>query len=199
MTKLRKFAAATPFAQLLGMRAEEKETEEEKARKAKKAESDKDEEKAEEEEERKQAEDESDEDYAKRMEEMDEEEEKAKKAKKAEADEDEEKAEEGEKEEKAKASERSRCAKIVAQGIKLGLTNQACSLAFDTTLSVEQASSILAMTKQDVSANQGGSLDKHMAGVNIPTIGANAGPNLDPNSPEGKAAAIVAAAKAYRP
>jgi len=146
--------------------------------------------------ERKQREDESDEDYEKRMEEMDEEKRKEDEAKKAEdekrddekakkAEDDEEskkakKAEEEEGKEKAsRQSERIRCARILAEGIKSNAVHQACSFAFDTDMTADQAVAVIKASALDgqktTAAKNHQSIDDRMAALNTPNPGANGG------------------------
>lgn len=163
---------AAPFASYMKLTAEDQRSdEEEQARRAekeeewaKKAETDPD---------REQMEDESDEDYAARMEELDEEEEKAEGEIK-----DDPEAEDEKDDEKAKAiraSERKRCARIIANGIKAGNVHQAAVFAFDTNLTASQAISAMSAAKMD--APSGGGLGRRMQGVQNHNIGGNAGTN----------------------
>lgn len=199
MSKLAKLAGVVPFAHLLGIRAESENTEEDEHKKeeqakradwAKKAESD---------DERKQKEGESDEDYATRMEELDEEEEKEKA--KAEDDEADAKAEEKEGgcSEEAKA-ERSRCAKIMAHGIKHGIAAQAGVFAFNTQMSVSASIAALNASASLAPQKRAGLSDR-MSGVTIPKVKADAPASHDPNDPNASAktladSIIAAAAKA---
>lgn len=205
MNKLTKLAGVLPFAHLLGIKAEsdtpddekKKEDEAKRADWAKKAESDDD---------RKQKDDESDEDYAKRMEKMDDEEddeEKDKAKSKAESDEGEEEAraddQDGSDGEEAKA-ERSRCAKIMAHGIKQGNAAQAGVFAFNTRMSVNAAVAALSAGASMTTAKQAG-LASRMAAVTVAKIGPDAPQAHDPSDPNAKAKAtadaiIAAAAKA---
>lgn len=108
--------------------------------------------------ERKQREGESDDDYAKRMEDLDEKEkaeeekrkeEDAKKAKKADdVDGDDADMEDGDDEtddakKAARATERSRCARIIAHGVVTGNVEQAAKFAFNTRMSSAEAISLL--------------------------------------------------------
>lgn len=163
---------AAPFASFMGLHLEDQRKDDEKAKRAekeeewaKKAETDPD---------REQLEDESDDDYAARMEEMDEEE-------KAEGEiiEPDPDAEEDEDDEKpnakaARASERKRCARIIAHGVKAGNVHQAAVFAFDTNLTASQA--ISAMNAAKMAAPSGG-LGGRMQGVPNYQVGTNAGGN----------------------
>ncbi|MDA8092342.1 MAG: hypothetical protein M0T84_00255 [Betaproteobacteria bacterium] len=196
MSKLSKRLAATvPFAHLLGIRAESDETEEErKEREEKEAKRDEWQKKAEADPERKQRDDESDEDYAKRMEAMDEEED----------DDDDsdldgvnkEDKEEGEKEKAARRSERARCARIVAHGIKNGCVNQAGVFAFDTNMSAAQAISALNAGRLD--GKRGGLAERMAALGPLPNPGTGPAAQADPSSPAAFAAAAIAAADKAR-
>lgn len=164
---------AAPFASYMRLGLEDQREDDEKSKRAekedewaKKAETDPD---------REQMEDESDDDYAARMEEMDEEEEKAE----GEINDTDPDAEEDEDDEKpnakaARASERKRCARIIAHGVKTGNVHQAAVFAFDTNLTASQA--ISAMNAAKMSAPQGG-LGSRMQGVPNYQPGANAGGN----------------------
>lgn len=162
---------AAPFASYMGIHLEDQRKEdEEQARRAeqekewaKKAETDPD---------REQMEDESDEDYAVRMEELDEKE-------KAEGEindvgDEETNGVEDEKAKAIRASERARCARIIAEGIKANNVHQAAVFAFDTNLTSSQAISAMAAAK--MSAPSGG-LGSRMQGVQSHNLGSNAGTN----------------------
>jgi hypothetical protein len=193
--------ATVPFAHLLGIRAESETDEEKKDREeqeakraewAKKAESDPD---------RKQRDDESDEDYAKRMEEKDKEEES--KAKKGEGDDPEtDMADEDEKEKAARASERARCAKIIAHGIKNGCVRQAAVLAFDSQMTARVAILSLDASKGDMETSSRAGLGQRMAAVTVPNPGAGGAemPNMaDPLvAAQATAKAVIAAAAKAR-
>ena len=131
------------------------------------------------EEEREQKEGESDDDYAKRMEELDREEEEARKAEEerkreeeakraeeqrrkegaddvdgddADAEDKKDDGEDGKRAGRAKGArqrERTRCAAILAAGIKTGRINMACTLAFDSQLTASQAVSTLDAADMD--------------------------------------------------
>lgn len=162
---------AAPFASYMKLTADDQRSdEEEQARRAekeeewaKKAETDPD---------REQMEDESDEDYAARMEELDEEE-KAEGEIKEEPDAEDEK--DDEKAKAIRASERKRCARIIANGINAGNVHQAAVFAFDTNLTASQAISAMSAAKMD--APSGGGLGRRMQGVQNHNIGSNAGTN----------------------
>lgn len=161
---------AAPFASLMGIHLEDQRKEdEEQARRAeqekewaKKAETDPD---------REQMEDESDDDYATRMEELDKEEEAEGEIK------EEPEAEDEKDDEKAKAiraSERARCARIIAEGIKANNVHQAAVFAFDTNLTSSQAISAMAAAKMSTPS---GGLGSRMQGVQSHNLGSNAGTN----------------------
>lgn len=191
-----------PFASLMGIRAEndtEETQDEREARWAALAEDDPD---------REQAEDESDDDYATRMEEMDDEESEG--DDKPAASDDEPSADDGEPEDDkgkdkdakaARASERARCARIIAHGVKTGCVNQAAVLAFDTTLSASSA--IATMKAANIDApkgqNAGSGLDGRMNNVNQVNLGTNPPSAAKPNTPEGKAAGILDAMRMVNP
>ncbi|KXZ68775.1 RPC7 family DNA-directed RNA polymerase III subunit [Acinetobacter venetianus] len=165
---------AAPFASYMGLHLEDQREDDEKAKRAekeeewaKKAETDPD---------REQMEDESDDDYAARMEEMDEEEEKAE----GEINDTDPDAEEDEEDDEkpnakaARASERKRCARIIAYGVKANNVHQAAVFAFDTNLSASQA--ISAMNAANMTTPNGG-LNNRMQGVKNYHVGSNAGGN----------------------
>jgi len=165
---------AAPFASYMRLGLEDQREDDEKAKRAeqeeewaKKAETDPD---------REQMEDESDDDYAARMEEMDEEE----KAEGEINDTDPDAEEDGDGDEKpnakaARASERNRCARIIAYGVKAGNVHQAAVFAFDTNLTASQA--ISAMNAAKMAAPSGGGLGSRMQGVPNYQVGTNAGGN----------------------
>ncbi len=196
-------AAVSPFAHLLGVAAEkEDDDDKEKAKddEAKRAEWAK---KAETDDARKQGKDESDEDYAERMEEMDEEEDedkKGKKSKRAETDDDGDEGLEDESEEKkaVRRSERTRCAKIIAHGIKTGSVRQAGIFAFDTSMTVAAAIAALDAGKLDNEAGKRGGLKERMAAVGISSVGPGAGEAPDASSPKAVAAMIIEAGRKAR-
>ncbi|NNP68954.1 hypothetical protein [Acinetobacter sp. Ac_5812] len=187
---------AAPFASYMGLHLEDQREDDEKAKRAeqekewaKKAETDPD---------REQMEDESDDDYAARMEEMDEEEEKAE----GEINDTDPDAEEDEDDEKpnakaARASERNRCARIIAHGVKANNVHQAAVFAFDTNLTASQA--ISAMNAAKMSAPNGG-LGNRMQGVPNYQVGTNAGGNDQgpKNKSTAQANSILDAMKAVR-
>lgn len=170
-TKKKTMQPAAPFASFMKLNASEQ-NEDEQARRAekeeewaKKAETDPD---------REQMEDESDDDYAARMEELDEEEKKAD----GEIIEDDPDAEENDEEPNAKAaraSERKRCARIIAHGIKAGNVHQAAVFAFDTGLTATQA--ISAMNAAKIDTSRGGGLGVKMQGVGNYQVGTDVGGN----------------------
>ncbi|MCH7381379.1 RPC7 family DNA-directed RNA polymerase III subunit [Acinetobacter higginsii] len=175
LTKAKKktMQQAAPFASYMRLGLEDQREDDEKAKRAekeeewaKKAETDPD---------REQMEDESDDDYAARMEEMDEEEKKAE-GEIVEPDPD---AEEDEDDEKpnakaARASERNRCARIIAHGVKANNVHQAAVFAFDTNLTASQAISAMNAAKM---ATPNGGLGNRMQNVPNYHVGTNAGGN----------------------
>lgn len=166
---------AAPFASYMGLHLEDQREDDEKAKRAekeeewaKKAETDPD---------REQMEDESDDDYAARMEEMDEEEEEKAEGEINDTDPDAEEDEEDDEKPNAKAaraSERKRCARIIAYGVKANNVHQAAVFAFDTNLSASQA--ISAMNAANMTTPNGG-LNNRMQGVKNYHVGSNAGGN----------------------
>jgi hypothetical protein len=185
-TKMHRAARLMPFAHFLGLASAEEPKEPDDTGVA--AEDD----------ERKQRDGESDDDYARRMEELDEKEQ----SQRAEGEDDDPKADdvdgddadaEDEKEDKetakragraqgARARERQRCAAILAQGIKLGRVNTACSFAFDSDLTVEQAVAALRAAELDNKSSRRPALSDRMATVRAPNPGADGGTpaNVDP-------------------
>ena len=125
-------------------------------------------------------------------------------AKKAEDDrEDDEKAEdedaeEGDeddegKEKAARRSERVRCARIIAHGIKIGRVEQAGVLAFDTDLSVKIATSTMDAMGA-VSPTKGRqTIGDRMAGVSVPKVGASDSSRPAADSPQALAAQMLGA------
>lgn len=197
--KKRKVVAVTPFASFMNIKAETPSNEDEQARRAEKEE--KWAKKAETDPDREQMEDESDDDYATRMEEMDEEEEQARAE--GEIKDDPEAEEQDEEKAKAKAiraSERARCAQIVAFGIKSGNINQAAVLAFDTTLSASQAISTMKATQMDVCASaQAGGLGGRMNSVANHNLGSHMNPGArHRNKDEAVASSILSSVNAAR-
>lgn len=162
---------AAPFASYMGIHLEDQRKEDEEQ--ARRAEQEKEwAKKAETDPEREQMEDESDDDYATRMEELDEKE-------KAEgeindAGDEETNGVEDEKAKAIRASERARCARIIAEGIKANNVHQAAVFAFDTNLTSSQAISAMAAAKM---SNPSGGLGSRMQGVQNHNIGSNAGTN----------------------
>lgn len=196
--KKRKVVAVTPFASFMNIKAETPSNEDEQARRAekeeewaKKAETDPD---------REQMEDESDDDYATRMEEMDEEEQARAEGEIKDDPEAEEQDEEKAKAKAIRASERARCAQIVAFGIKSGNINQAAVLAFDTTLSASQAISTMKATQMDVGVSaQAGGLGGRMNSVANHNLGShmNSG-SRHRNKDEAVASSILSSVNAAR-
>lgn len=192
MSKMKSMVA--PFASLMGIGA--------RAAAGARAEDDKPED-----DERKQREDESDADYAKRMEELDDDE----KAEQDRKDEDARRAEEDRKNEDARAAdddgddesddvkkaaraaERSRCARIIAHGIKVGAVRQAGVFAFDTRMSSASAIAALDAGRVDVPEQRRTSLADRMASASVPNPGAGGG-----NAPMSIAQQIVLAGKKRR-
>jgi len=134
--------------------------------------------------ERKQREDESDADYAKRMEELDDKENAARaddedtddEASRAESEDGDDDDKKDDKEKAARAQERTRCARIIAHGVKIGAVNQAGVFAFDTTMSAASAISALNAGRADAgTAAKKPSLTERMAGARTPNPGASAG------------------------
>lgn len=185
---------AAPFASYMGIHLEDQRKEdEEQARRAekekewaKKAETDPD---------REQMEDESDDDYAARMEELDEKEEAEGEIN--DAGDDETNGVEDEKAKAIRASERARCARIIAEGIKANNVHQAAVFAFDTNLTSSQAISAMAAAK--MSAPSGG-LGSRMQGVQNHNLGSNSGgsPVTATNKSKAQADSILAALDAAR-
>lgn len=203
MSKLtKKLAATVPFAHLLGIRAEsnpdetDEERQEREDQEARRAEWSK---KAETDDERKQQDGESDDDYIKRMEKMDEDEEKEARAASESGDE-EDMEDEDEDAKAVRLSERARCARIVAYGIKNGCVNAAATLAFDTSMTSKQVIATLRAAKIDSGAGRAGLRDR-MSMVVVPHVGSEIESRVDPNDPQAAAKAtadaiIRAAAKA---
>ncbi|MBO9647367.1 MAG: hypothetical protein J7605_02570 [Variovorax sp.] len=157
-------AGALSFAHLLGLpsaAAAKAEDDEEKDRESK-AEDDDD----------KQREGESDEDYAKRMEEKDDDE-RAEDDEKDEPEQGGKRADDEDDGSSARRAERSRCAAIIAFGIKNGCVRQAGVFAFDTDLSDKQA--IAALTASGIDNKRGSSLASRMADMRVPNVGADGG------------------------
>jgi hypothetical protein len=176
MSLKKTLAGAMPFAHLLS-----------KGSRAARAEDQQDDE-------RKQRDGESDDDYAKRMEELDEEdarkaEEERKKEEEAQrradnggndVDGDDADAEDQEDDEDAKAArarERTRCARIVAHGIKIGAVRQAGVFAFDTKMSSAAAIAALNAGRLDSPARaaQKPGLRERMSTVSAPIPGGTGG------------------------
>jgi hypothetical protein len=186
--KLKTLAGAMPFAHLLsnGPRAARAEDNE-----------------------RDQREGESDDDYAKRMEELDEkeraeEERKQEDARRAEEEKKEEEArraaaedgddgddESDDAKKAARATERARCARIIAHGINIGAAAQAGVFAFDTKMSSKAAIAALDAGKAAGGGSRRASLDDRMSRVQTPNPGVGAGAGSAPSM----AQQIVAANK----
>ncbi len=156
-------------------RMEEMDEEKRKEDEAKKAEDEKrDDEKA------KKAEDDEESKKAKKAEDEKRDDEKAKKAEDDEESKKAKKAEEEEDKEKAsRQSERIRCARILAEGIKSNAVHQACSFAFDTDMTADQAVAVIKASALDgqktTAAKNHQSIDDRMAALNTPNPGANGG------------------------
>jgi hypothetical protein len=141
---------------------------------------------------------ESDDDYAKRMEDLDEkeraaEEEEKEKARKAEEEKKEEEArraaaedgDDGDDEpddakKAARATERARCARIMAHGINIGAAAQAGVFAFDTKMSSKAAIAALDAGKA-AGGGRRASLDERMSRTPTPNPGAGGGSGSAPS------------------
>ncbi|WP_317201476.1 hypothetical protein [Janthinobacterium sp.] len=157
----------------------------------------------------KQGVDESDEDYAKRMEDEEKKkEEDAKKAKKAEDEKKKEDADKGDddvdngdgddkKEKAARQNERARCAAIFSCSAAGARPDMAAHLAFNTDMNAKAATDMLQAIAAGTPAAAGG-LAQRMSAVKTPNVGSGAGASVDPSSPAGIAATIIAAGKARR-
>jgi len=158
---------------------------------------------AEQEDEREQRADESDDDYAKRMEELDEKEEEARRAeqereeeeaRRAAAEGDDDGDDETDTVKKAsRAAERTRCARIVAHGIKIGAVRQAGVFAFDTKMSSKAAIAALDASRADAPPKRSGLADR-MAATRVPNPGAGGAAAAEPSIAD----QIVAAGKKRR-
>lgn len=200
MSKLTKLASAMPFAHYLGLSGHASAAAADDERKQRDDESDEDyakrmEELDDEEDEARKAEEEEEKEKAKKAEEDKRKEDEARKAKKAEdendMDGDDADMEDDEEDDKragrakgARQRERVRCARIVAEGIKLGRVKQACVFAFDSRLSSGAAIAALNAADLDAptqAAARRPSIDDRMARVVTPNPGANGGraPNAD--------------------
>lgn len=215
MTMRSKLAAAMPFAHLMGLvpaasqaakggRAEEDrdrdaqdDEDEPKGRKAK----------------GKRAEDERDEKDEARAEDADEEEggdadededgdepkgrkAKGKRARRAEDDDDDPEAADDDDEAKAvRATERARCAAIVAHGLQNGCVEQACVFAFDTSLSKTAAINALTAGRAAGGGRKPQSLAERMNNAKVNHVGAEGGGDA-PAGMSRAAAAIIRAAEA---
>lgn len=191
-TKKKTMHQALPFASFMGLRADTPDDDSDAKRAeqdeqwAKKAETNPD---------REQLEDESDEDYATRMEQMDDEEQ-AKAEGEIETEPDAEDESDDEKAKAVRQSERVRCARIIAHGLKSGNVNQAAVLAFDTGLSASQAISTMNASKADQKI---GGLGGRMAGVTNHNIGGSAGAGKQfQNRDEATASSILDSVNAAR-
>jgi hypothetical protein len=183
--KLNRLASALSFAHLLGLpSASAAKAEDDKEKDDELELDDKD----------PQGADESDEDYAKRMEEKDDD----KKSEKDTGEDDDERqdakgkraAEDDDGEMAARSKERTRCAKIVAFGIKNNCIRQAGVFAFDTNLTASQA--IAAITAGGVDGRKAGSLAGRMADTRIPNVGADGGAGVaDMSNPAAAAKATA--------
>lgn len=127
---------------------------------------------------RKQLDGESDEDYAKRMDKLDEEEkaadEKEKEDARRAADEDGDDGDDEDDDAKkaARATERARCARIMAHGINIGATRQAGVFAFDTKMSSKAAISALnASVAETPQPQRRATVADRMSHVATPNIG----------------------------
>lgn len=115
---------------------------------------------------------------------------KSKKAKKAEDDESDAKASF----KRGRLAERERCATIFASRAGVLRPDMAAEVAFNSSLSVEQATAFLDKAVAKLEAPK---LAERMAAVQVPNPGSEGGERLDPNDPKALAQmAIAAAAKA---
>lgn len=153
-----------------------------------------------EENERDQRDGESDDDYAKRMEELDEKEEEARRAEEERKEEEARRAaaedgdddgddESDDAKKAARATERARCARIMAHGIALGAPAQAGVFAFDTKMSSKAAIAALdaghAVAPQAAPrAARRASLDDRMANTRVPNPGASSSAAAEPSIAE---------------
>ena len=178
-------AAATSFAHLLGIKPG-----------AAKSEDDKDDNKDKAEDEDAESDDDEDD------------KEKSKKSKKAKSEdddddasvEDDESDEDGDDEKKddakkaARASERARCARIIAHGIKSGTVEQAGVLAFDTALPASAAIATLnAIGSVSGDKKAKGGIGERMAAVKVPNVGASGVDRPAAGSPAALAAQMLGA------
>lgn len=197
---------AVPFAHLLGIKAAKAETDTEKP-----TEEDLErwEEEADEDPERKRKEDEDDIEYARRMRAMDEEdreeelekEQESASASASDAGDEDEKKDSSAKASAARMSERARCARIIAAGLKAGAVHQAAALAFDTGMNASAAiatlSNMSSLARLD--AKRGGIVER-MAAEPSRSVGAGAPsrPVESADRAQAQADAAIAAARAVR-
>ena len=179
MTMRTRLSASMPFAHLFGLTARA-EDDDEKSKRARRAEEDDDE----------NLEDDEDDKDAKGR--------KAK-GKRAEEDDDENlEDDEDDKSAKSKkaivASERVRCARIVAHGLKAGNAEQACVFAFDTNMSATSA--ISALNAAGAAGGRGGGLAERMKNAKVPNAGAGGGDELPAGASPVAQRIIAAAARA---
>lgn len=73
----------------------------------------------------------------------------------------------------ARNSERARCARIIAHGVKIGAVRQAGVFAFNTKMSSRAAIAALNASALDGKAGRKASLGERMAGTQIPNPGAS--------------------------
>lgn len=183
MKKLATLAGAIPFAHLLGIKAGRAESDEDKD-----DEDDKNDKDASAEDEEKdpdaRADDDNDGDDS---DDKDKKDSKAKKSAVADEDKDDEDDKNDEKASAAVLRERQRCARIVAHGILTGTVRQACSYAFDTSMSAEVAIATIDSTTADRKA-AGSLLAARME--------QEAGPVVRPEREQPPAGSAEAAAKA---
>lgn len=130
---------------------------------------------------------------------------KSKKAKKAKAkaeddddgekvEDDDESAEDGDDDGKEKAAvirERTRCARIIAHGIKAGCVEQAGVLAFDSNLTASTAINTLKAMGASGGKNVAGNLSSMMSMTKNPDVGTDAAPAPDANSASGMVARMT--------
>ena len=175
MTMRTRLSASMPFAHLFGLTARAQE-DDEKSKRARRAEKDDDEDLEDDEDAKgrkakgKRAEEDDDEDLE------DDEDDKSAKSKKA-----------------IVASERVRCARIVAHGLKAGNAEQACVFAFDTNMSATSA--ISALNAAGAAGGRGG-LAERMKKAQVPNAGAGGGDELPAGASPVAQRIIAAAARA---
>ncbi len=100
-------------------------------------------------------------------------------------------------EEAVRRSERARCGRIIAAGIKAGCVEQAGILAFDSDMPSKQAVAVLRAGIAAAGSAQGG-LYGAMAAARIPNPGSGAPAAGDPSDPKAIAARIIEAGKRRR-